>query len=232
MALSNKNQIIDEWAPELEELKKELASLESEVTNGKSFGLIVLYTLLSAALTPFASFFLSVAIFLIRGTGINLENNPDLEDCIRGIVSAALALPLWLSNRLVKPRRTLVLNLYWIPYITILGIFLFVEYMGFFMYFTDSFTHRQFDIYVFLNSIFSDLKTQWLYAIPLVVIWLNLFQYSGYITLSKESYELWEAMPDEIKFVVYAILSIVLAIVIKFIIIVGASVMSHKFYVH
>ncbi|HVF60266.1 MAG TPA: hypothetical protein VNJ70_10690 [Thermoanaerobaculia bacterium] len=151
-------------------------------TADKTWAFASLYVLLPALLIPLASWVLALSSNLMRGNSPGLINNPSFVDLVQGAISAALAFPLWLTNRLIKTRRKPVLNPRLFPFLILLGLVFALEYFWFFYYFSGS----ALSIGTFLAQVGHAARSRWLYPLPFVVITMNLLIFARFTYISDE----------------------------------------------
>jgi len=151
-------------------------------TANRTWAFVSLYVLLPALLIPLASWILALYSSLMRGNNPGIINNPSFEDLIQGAISAALAFPLWLTNKLIKTRRKPILNPHLFPFLILLGIVFALEYLWFFYYFSGSVL----SIGAFLAQVGLAARSRWLYPLPFVVITMNLLIFARFSYISSE----------------------------------------------
>jgi hypothetical protein len=164
-------------------------------TADKTWAFASLYVALPALLTPLASWILALYSNLMRGNNPGIVNNTAFEGLIQGAISASLAFPLWLTNKLIKTRRKPLINPRLFSFLMLLGLFLALEYLWFFYYFSAD---SALPIGDFLTQVGNAAKSRWFYPLPFVVITINLLMFAKFTYISVD---LADAMHGDIDLV-------------------------------
>ena len=176
------------------------------ITIDKSFRFILSYAAFLLLLTPFASYLLVVFLRIGSLGNPNLFQSEEFKDLVRGVVSAALYLPLFLVNRLNKTHRCPTVRPGLLPVLIGLALIATFEYLCGTFYFLSP---DDFSVTAFWEHMYLSARTRWLYPLPFVVIGINLMTAARFIRLSKETSELLDnELGVYLRFAVIAIIAI------------------------
>ena len=188
----------------------------------KSWVYLFLYTIMLLTLTPFASYLAGLFSAGIRSNP-NLSQSDEFMDAVKGVVSAALYLPLFLANKIAKSDDDdypFVRNVF-LPLLLVLSLAITIEYLcalDFFLY-PGAFSRND-----FLRRAHLAARTQWLYPLPFVVISLNLLIAARFIRLSSEDAEFFnDEFGSYLKFAATAIAAIIISAILRL----GFAIFEH-----
>lgn len=208
--MSNDKDFADEWTADIEELEKEIARQET----GKYYLHYFLMFLLGVLLIPFASYLVHYIVVLSESFKISQMED---DEAVKAIVSAAVALPFYISYKITKPYGKPKINAFVLSLLAVIGVILFIEYIYFIDYFLLKRAGKHLTNIVFLKDLIWGLKHKWLFSVPLIVIWIDIIAYTNIIKYCEPLSILAETESDEIKFVFYAVIAIVISAIIRMI---------------
>lgn len=186
-------------------------------TIDKSWQFFLSYTFLSILLAPLASYLLSLFVRLAQQNNSGLSNSTDYNDIVTGVVSAALALPLFATNKFIKTRRRPALNPKLAPLLITSAITVAFVYLYSYVHFITS---GGVSVPEFLQVCKHAAATRWLFPLPIVVIVLNFIIYARFVYISQDVADFFND-PDTggyIKFAATAAIAIAVSAIIRLVI--------------